>query len=104
MTTDYDEGKFKQLLATLNQTYDTFKKKYGYINQAVNARVFDRDDRYPLIASLELEELDENDSSKVVFVKSDAFQKPTIRPKKTPPSSDVSSRSLECVAFRRSWR
>lgn len=82
MTTDYDEGKFKQLLATLNQAYDTFKKKYGYINQAVNARLFDRDDRYPLIASLELEELDENDSSKVVFVKSDAFQKPTIRPKK----------------------
>ena len=82
MTTDYDEGKFKQLLATLNQTYDTFKKKYGYINQAVNARLFDRDDRYPLIASLELEEFDENDSSKVVFVKSDAFKKPTIRPKK----------------------
>lgn len=82
LTTDYDEGKFKQLLATLNQAYDTFKKKYGYINQAVNARLFDRDDRYPLIASLELEELDENDSSKVVFVKSDAFQKPTIRPKK----------------------
>lgn len=82
MTIDYDEGKFKQLLATLNQAYDTFKKKYGYINQAVNARLFDRDDRYPLIASLELEELDENDSSKVVFVKSDAFQKPTIRPKK----------------------
>lgn len=82
MTTDYDEGKFKQLLATLNQAYDTFKKKYGYLNQAVNARLFDRDDRYPLISSLELEELDENDSSKVVFVKSDAFQKPTIRPKK----------------------
>lgn len=82
MTTDYDEGKFKQLLATLNQAYDTFKKKYGYLNQAVNARLFDRDDRYPLIASLELEELDENDSSKVVFVKSDAFKKPTIRPKK----------------------
>ncbi|MFQ9889450.1 MAG: hypothetical protein ACLRWM_02745 [Streptococcus sp.] len=38
MTTDYDEGQFKQLLATLNQVYDTFKKKYGYINQAVNAR------------------------------------------------------------------
>ncbi|MFQ9790069.1 MAG: hypothetical protein ACLRX9_00660 [Streptococcus salivarius] len=36
MTTDYDEGKFKQLLATLNQAYDTFKKKYGYLNQAVN--------------------------------------------------------------------
>lgn len=82
MTIDYDEGKFKQLLATLNQAYDTFKKKYGYLNQAVNARLFDRDDRYPLIASLELEELDENDSSKVVFVKSDAFKKPTIRPKK----------------------
>ncbi|MFR3189296.1 MAG: hypothetical protein ACLTNP_03105 [Streptococcus salivarius] len=48
----------------------------------MNARLFDRDDRYPLIASLELEELDENDSSKVVFVKSDAFKKPTIRPKK----------------------
>ena len=82
MTIDYDEGKFKQLLAILNQAYDTFKKKYGYLNQAVNARLFDRDDRYPLIASLELEELDENDSSKVVFVKSDAFKKPTIRPKK----------------------
>ncbi|MFR3236775.1 MAG: hypothetical protein ACLTOX_06720 [Streptococcus thermophilus] len=30
MTTDYDEGKFKQLLATLNQAYDTFKKVWLY--------------------------------------------------------------------------
>ncbi|MFR2063545.1 MAG: hypothetical protein ACLS36_07380 [Streptococcus sp.] len=69
----------------------------------MNARLFDRDDRYPLIASLELEELDENDSSKVVFVKSDAL-KSQLFVLKTPPSSDVSSRSLECIAFGRSWR
>lgn len=80
--TDYSDAEFQELLKTLNDTYDTFVKKYGYLNQAVNARLFDRDERYPLIASLELEELDENDSSKVVFVKSDAFVKPLIRPKK----------------------
>ena len=41
MTIDYDEGKFKTTASnTLIGLHDTFKKKYGYINQAVNALAF----------------------------------------------------------------
>lgn len=80
---DYEIAKFRSLLAELNNVYDKFVSKYGYINQAVNARLFESDDRYSLIASLEDEVLDPTDSSKIVFEKGPAFRKPTIRPKKT---------------------
>lgn len=80
---DYDRDEFAQLLANLNKVYDGFVKKYGFINSPTNARAFERDDRYPLIASLENEVLDEKDTSKVTFEKSAAFVKPLIRPKHT---------------------
>lgn len=69
-------------MSVLNDKYDEFVYKYGYINTSVNSRLFERDDRYPLIASLEEEALDESDSTKVVYKKSDAFRKPMVRPKK----------------------
>lgn len=81
-TSNYDNEEFEYLLSVLNDKYDEFVYKYGYINTSVNSRLFERDDRYPLIASLEEEALDESDSTKVVYKKSDAFRKPMVRPKK----------------------
>lgn len=82
-TSLFSNDEFEQLLKLLNKTYDSFVEKYGYINSRVNSSLFERDDRYPLIASLEEEVLDENDSTKIVYKKSEAFTKPLIRPKKT---------------------
>ena len=33
---DYDKGEFNDLLGKLNRTYDSFVKRYGYLNSAVN--------------------------------------------------------------------
>lgn len=79
---DYSEKHFKALLNELNTVYDGFVKKYGFINAPINSRAFSRDDRYPLIASLEDEVLDERDTTKVVFIKTAAFTKPMVRPKR----------------------
>lgn len=79
---DYNITDFRRLLTNLNNIYDEFVEKHGYINSSVNARLFETDDRYSLIASLEEEVLDPNDSTKIVYKKSAAMRKPTIRPKK----------------------
>lgn len=54
---DYDKGTFNHLLGKLNRTYDSFVKRYGYLNSAVNRNLFDSDDKYSLLASLEDESL-----------------------------------------------
>lgn len=81
LTDDYSDEDFENLLIDLNNCYDNFVKKFGFINQPVNARLFERDDKYPLIASLEAEEVDKSNSKKVVYSKTDAFKKSLIRPK-----------------------
>lgn len=78
----YDQGEFSKLLANLNQLYDEFVSKNGFINSPVNARLFERDDRFSLIASLEEETIDKKDSKRVTYKKSEAFRRPLIRPKK----------------------
>lgn len=93
-TDDYDIDEFQSMLIELNETYDMFVKEYGYINTPVNTRLFERDDRFPLIASLEEEALDDNDSSKVVFEKAKAFFEPTIRPKKSLEQVDSAEKAL----------
>ena len=93
-TDDYDIDEFQSLLTELNETYDMFVKEYGYINTPVNTRLFERDDRFPLIASLEEEALDDNDSTKVVFEKAKAFFEPTIRPKKSLEQVDSAEKAL----------
>ncbi|WP_153055746.1 hypothetical protein, partial [Streptococcus suis] len=50
---DYDKGEFNDLLGKLNRTYDSFVNRYGYLNSAVNRNLFDSDDKYSLLASLE---------------------------------------------------
>ncbi|MEQ5882508.1 DEAD/DEAH box helicase family protein, partial [Streptococcus suis] len=78
---DYDKGEFNDLLGKLNRTYDSFVKRYGYLNSAVNRNLFDSDDKYSLLASLEDERLDPSGKS-VIYTKSLAFEKALVRPEK----------------------
>lgn len=77
----YSQFDFEQLLSKLNKTYDDFVKKHGYLNSTVNRNLFDSDDRYSLLASLEDEYIDDV-SKKVEYKKSLAFERPLIRPKR----------------------
>ncbi|MGJ5931705.1 SNF2-related protein, partial [Streptococcus suis] len=78
---DYDKGEFNDLLGKLNRTYDSFVKRYGYLNSAVNRNLFDSDDKYSLLASLEDESLDPS-GKYVIYTKSLAFEKALVRPEK----------------------
>ncbi|HFU4209728.1 TPA: SNF2-related protein [Streptococcus suis] len=78
---DYDKETFNHLLGKLNRTYDSFVKHYGYLNSAVNRNLFDSDDKYSLLASLEDESLDSSGKS-VIYTKSLAFEKALVRPEK----------------------
>ncbi|HFI0568345.1 TPA: SNF2-related protein [Streptococcus suis] len=78
---DYDKKTFNHLLGKLNRTYDSFVKHYGYLNSAVNRNLFDSDDKYSLLASLEDERLDPSGNS-VIYTKSLAFEKALVRPEK----------------------
>ena len=51
---DAGEEEIKSLQKELNQTYDTFTKKYGLLNSTVNRRAFSQDSSYCLLASLEI--------------------------------------------------
>ncbi|MCQ8266433.1 SNF2-related protein [Streptococcus suis] len=78
---DYDKEEFARLLGKLNRTYDSFVKQFGYLNSAVNRNLFDSDDKYSLLASLEDEGLDPSGKT-VIYTKSLAFEKALVRPEK----------------------
>ncbi|MBQ2917089.1 MAG: hypothetical protein IJE59_02805 [Clostridia bacterium] len=64
----------------LNEIYDKFVKKYGYISSRGNSIAFKNDADYPLLISLEKEEKADNETKKIV--KTDIFTKRTIKPYK----------------------
>ena len=78
---NYDKDEFNHLLGHLNRTYDSFVKRFGYVNSAVNRNLFDSDDKYSLLASLEDEGLDTSGKI-VIYTKSLAFEKALVRPEK----------------------
>lgn len=78
---DYDKDEFNHLLGKLNHTYDSFVKRFGFVNSAVNRNLFDSDDKYSLLASLEDEVLDPSGKT-VIYTKSLAFEKALVRPEK----------------------
>lgn len=67
-----EELKEKQKM--LDEKYDNFVEKYGYITSKSNKLVFRDDNDYPLLASLEVEKEDKS------IIKADMFTKQTIRP------------------------
>ena len=70
------EEEIKSCQDKLNRQYDSFVKKYGYINSKGNKSAFRDDSDYPLLCSLETIDEDGN------IHKADMFYKQTIRPKK----------------------
>ncbi|MCE4051663.1 SNF2-related protein [Bacillus sp. Au-Bac7] len=70
----YQEEVLKEQQQQLNDIYDRFVQKYGYINDRVNQRAFFEDDQLPLLLSLEEAEADKS------YRKAAIFHKATIRP------------------------
>ena len=66
----------------LSKEYDDFIKKYGYINDNVNARAFDNDPDYYLLTSIENKISKDEENEKPIYEKGDVFTKRTIRKSK----------------------
>lgn len=73
-TEDYPDAAIENEQRRLNDIYDTFVKKYGYINSRGNASAFSDDSSYFLICSLEIFKDGEFER------KADMFTKRTIQP------------------------
>ena len=78
---DYSRADFQVLLSKLNRDYDRFVSQFGYLNASVNRNLFDSDDKYSLLASLEDEYIDSK-GQKVKYKKSLAFEKALVRPER----------------------
>ena len=70
---DFSEDKIKVSQEKLNEVYDSFSKKHGFINNKNNTRALKDDSNFPLVSSLEIIDDDKNFKSK-----SDIFTKRTI--------------------------
>ena len=73
-TNDYPDYDIEKEQHRLNEIYDKFVKKYGYINSRGNSTAFSDDSSYFLICSLEVFKNDEFER------KADIFTKRTIQP------------------------
>lgn len=73
-TEDYPDAAIESEQRRLNEIYDKFVKKYGYINSRGNASAFSDDSSYFLICSLEIFKDGEFER------KADMFTKRTIKP------------------------
>jgi len=72
---DRPDKEITHLQNELNTAYDNYTKKYGLITSSANEQVFDNDDSYYLLTSLE------KLNNEFEFIgKSDIFTKRTIRP------------------------
>lgn len=73
------DAKFiKKARKELNTAYDTFVKKYGYINSPKNKAAMSE-----MVEEFSLRSLENYDAKKKTATKSDIFTKDTIRPNKT---------------------
>lgn len=75
--TDVTDEMILPYQSSLNQLYDAFVKKYGYINDRANTLLFKNDADFPLLISLEKE-----DKETRSMLKTDIFYKRTIKPYK----------------------
>ena len=83
------EKRLKELLDRLNREYDSYIKKYGYLNSQGNVMAFSKDADAPLLRSIEEEVKDEHGKKvKGEYKKTAVFQKATIRPKSMPKTAD----------------
>ncbi|HFD5532536.1 TPA: helicase-related protein [Streptococcus pyogenes] len=86
---DYSDDEVKKAQEKLNEVYDSFSKKHGYVNNLSNTRALKEDSNFPLVSSIEI--LDEEENFKA---KGDIFSKRTITKAKTIDHVDTSLESL----------
>lgn len=86
---DYSDDEVKKAQEKLNEVYDRFSKKHGYVNNLSNTRAFKEDSNFPLVSSIEI--LDEEENFKE---KGDIFSKRTITKAKTIDHVDTSLEAL----------
>lgn len=85
----FSDDEIKESQAKLNEVYDNFSKKHGFINSLSNTRALKEDSNFPLVSSIEI--LDDEDNFKA---KSDIFSKRTITKAKVVDHVDTSLEAL----------
>ncbi|WP_025731563.1 helicase-related protein [Heyndrickxia ginsengihumi] len=88
-TDDYNPSELERLQKVLNDRYDKFVKKNGYINDPVNKKAFQEDDQLPLLLSIE--DLNKDKT----YRKAPIFYKATIRPQMVKTTADTAKEALE---------
>ena len=86
---DYSDDQVKKAQEKLNEVYDNFSKKHGFINNLSNTRALKEDSNFPLVSSIEI--LDEEENFKA---KGDIFSKRTITKAKVIDHVDTSLEAL----------
>ncbi|VOT05045.1 helicase [Streptococcus pneumoniae] len=86
---DFSDDEVRKAQEKLNEVYDSFSKKHGYVNNLSNTRVLKEDSNFPLVSSIEI--LDEEENFKA---KGDIFNKRTITKAKTIEHVDTSLEAL----------
>ncbi len=86
---DFSGDEVRKAQEKLNEVYDSFSKKHGYINNLSNTRALKEDSNFPLVSSIEI--LDEEENFKA---KGDIFSKRTITKAKTIDHVDTSLEAL----------
>lgn len=92
---DGSDEELKVAQEKLNREYDEFYKKYGYINDNANARVFDSDPDYYLLTSIENKISKDDEDDKPRYEKGDVFTKRTIRKSKEITSAENAEDALK---------
>lgn len=90
-TKNIDESIYLNARKLLNERYDNFVKKYGFLNKRTNLSIFQNDSRSYLLNSLE-----DYDSDKKEVHKSPIFTERTINVKKEIKSVDNVYDGLQC--------
>lgn len=86
---DFSEEEIKASQEKLNEIYDSFSKKHGFVNNLSNTRALKEDSNFPLVSSIEI--LDEEENFKA---KGDIFSKRTITKAKVIDHVDTSLEAL----------
>ncbi|EJP18899.1 SNF2 family N-terminal domain protein [Peptostreptococcaceae bacterium AS15] len=86
---DFSEEEIKEAQKRLNEVYDRFSKKHGFVNNLSNTRALKEDSNFPLVSSIEI--LDEEENFKA---KGDIFSKRTIKKAKIIDHVDTSLEAL----------
>lgn len=83
-------------LRRLNEAYERFVDKYGFLNLPANVTAFAKDSDAPLIRSVESEVKDEQGRKiKGEYEKTAVFYKATVRPRSIPKQADSAEEALQ---------